>query len=77
MDDSERARINALAIIGWEWDNWAGAKGIEATHATARDALAFFNHLQSEKPERLAFPGAGDAWQIVHSYLLHTDRVID
>ena len=65
----------ARAAIRIEWVVWARATKIK--NATGADALLFFNYLQAERPDLLAFKASGDKWQVVHSWLLKARLVAD
>ena len=55
-----------------EWDTWVKD---HPKAKTAMDAMAFYGHLQSKKPNLLNFRSRGDKWQVVKSWLLEARRI--
>jgi hypothetical protein len=55
------------------WDVWA------ANPATSNlnDGMAFFTHLQRQRPDLLDFKYSGDKWKAVHGFLIHGRRVAE
>ncbi len=69
---SEESRLGALR----EWSRWRKANGV-AADAKGNDALRFYSHLQSSRPDLLQFSSSRSKWQVVHDWLLSTGRVLD
>ena len=68
----EQARLGVFR----EWARWRDANDVPA-EAGANDALRFYSHLQSNRPDLLKFTSSRKGWQVVHDWLLSTGRVRD
>jgi hypothetical protein len=56
------------------WDVWAANP---ANASSLNDGMAFFTHLQRQRPDLLDFKYSGDKWQAVHGFLIHGRRVTE
>ena len=72
MKTKEESRLATLR----EWGRWRKTNGIPAD-ARGNDALRFYSHLQSSRPELLQFRSSRSKWQVVHDWLLSTGQVHD
>jgi hypothetical protein len=68
----EQARLGTMR----EWSRWRDANGVSAG-ASGNDALRFFSHLQSDRPDLLNFRSSRNKWQVVHDWLLSIGAVHD
>lgn len=70
-----KADLPRRAVIA-EWDAWALKHVPPGTVPMRADAVQFFDHLRSDRPDLLEFP-SDDKWERVHKWLLRVYRVRD
>jgi hypothetical protein len=63
------AKLRILA----EWRTWIGHQQSAVSHTTA-EALTFFNEIERNKPELLAFESP-DKWDFVKGWLLNAGLI--
>jgi hypothetical protein len=69
---------DAKKLIVGEWDRWVQMQSIDPGGPTGRESLKFFIELHDAKSPLLDFQYNGrDRWQIVHTWLLSAQRLVD
>jgi len=86
IDNTTKIEIESLNSVGDDaqskivraFDHWWSKRGNEPSiKATGNDAFAFFSDIQTSDSELLDFKASGDKWQVIHGWLLSSDRVSD
>lgn len=72
MTRSDAERATVMEWRKWARDNLAGTRPRTSFHA-----MGFFQWLQSERPQLLSFPHAGDKWPLARSWLLRDREIVD